>query len=240
MANLNGKTCLVVDGSSLLGSAVAIALASAGARVAVAGEDPAAIATTVGAIQRGGNSAIQVPLDPLDPAKADAAVATVVERFGRLDVWCGPAAAPPAARTSLHLMPEAEWDATVDACITRAIVPAASALRTMKGQQHGSMIFIISVAAMVGLPLLTAFSGAEGVLVNLVRGLAREGAGAGIRVNAVCLGHGMDDLRVDGTPIGLSPEEIAPVIAFLASDESRHITGQLLAADDGLTAWRSA
>jgi NAD(P)-dependent dehydrogenase (short-subunit alcohol dehydrogenase family) len=242
MARLVGKTGLVVDASSRLGRPAALALAREGARVFVGDRDARSGAETVAAIEREGGTADRVLLDPLDPTSSDRAVAEVIERFGRLDVLCNPPAPVPTERKLLHELSESEWDAAMAACITCAIVPARSALRAMKEHGGGSVIFVVSAAALVGVPLLSAFSAAEGVLVNLTRGLARDGASRCIRVNCVCLGSSYDQILQDERDADATPvpaEEIAPVIAFLASNESRHVTGHILAADDGLTAWRS-
>jgi NAD(P)-dependent dehydrogenase (short-subunit alcohol dehydrogenase family) len=166
MDRLVGKSGLVVDGSGRLGRPAALALAREGARVSVADRDPRSGAETVAAIEREGGTANRVLLDPLDPTSSDRAVAEVVERFGRLDVLCNPPAPVPIERKRLHEVSESEWDAAMAACITRAIVPARSALRVMKEHGGGSVIFVVSAAALVGVPLLSAFSAAEGVLAT--------------------------------------------------------------------------
>jgi len=251
MGRLDGKAVLVVDGASGLGRAAAVALAREGARVAVGERERGAAGEAVRAIEAAGGAAHAVALDPTDDASCARAVKDVVDRLGRIDALCNRAPEPPA-RKLLHETSVDEWDATFAESVTAQALPTRAALRAMRGR-GGSLILIASSAALVGVPKLSAYSGCTGSLVNLARVLAVDGAPDGIRSNCVCLGT-LEELigpaptedhaaarapisRAADRPIPPS-EEIAPLLVFLASDESRHVTGQIIAADDGLSAWR--
>lgn len=171
---------------------------------------------------------------------------------GRLDVLCNRAPEPPTGRKLLHETTVAEWDALYTDAVTAVALPTRAALRAMRGR-GGSLILIGASASLVGVPGMAAYSGCVGSLVNMTRVLAGDGAPDGIRANCVALGTldqlvgppPTDDHAAARAPISRagdgplpSAENLAPVILFLASDESRHVTGQILAADGGLTAWR--
>ena len=252
MARLDGKVVLVVDGGAALGQAAATALAREGACVAVGERLHGAASRTVTAIQESGGTARAVSLDPTDDVSCEQAVAEVVRAHGRLDVLCNRAPEPPTDRKLLHETSVAEWDETYEEAVTAVALPTRAALRAMRGN-GGSLILIGSSASLVGVPGLAAYSGCVGSLVNMTRVLAVDGAPDGIRANCVCLGT-LDQLvgppPTEGHAAARAPisraadappppaEELAPVILFLASDESRHVTGQIVAADGGLTAWR--
>lgn len=252
MGRLDGKVALVVDGDAGLGRAVAALLADEGARVAVGERELGAAHGTLATIETNGGAATAVRLDPADDESCANAVAEVVQRYGRLDVLCNRAPALPPTRTLLHETSVAEWDAVFADSVTAVALPTRAALRAMRSH-GGSLILIGSSAALVGVPGLAAFSGCIGSLVNLTRVLAVDGAADRIRANCVCLGT-LEELvgpppseahAATRAPISRAadrpappPEQLAPVLAFLASDESRYVTDQVFAADAGLTAWR--
>ncbi len=233
MSRFERKAALVLDDTRGLGRATAEAFAREGARVALGAR--ASTSGQTGAIMR-------ITLDPRDEASCEAAVREVVAAFGGLDVLCTAYPSAPSARKLLHELSEGEWDETFADTVTAAALPVRSALRVMKPRGRGAIVVLGSSAALVGVPLLSAYSAGTGVLTNWVRNVAQDGAGFGIRVNLVATGHTWDPLvpsLAEVAPGGsVGPAELAPVVTFLASDESRHITGQVVPADDALTAWR--
>lgn len=239
MTRLEGRRILVVDADRRLGRAAAEAFVREGAHVATAARTPGAgqdAADSLGA-------ALAVALDPLDPESCERAVQTVVESLGGLDVLCSSASEPPRERRLLHETSEQAWDLMFAECVTATALPARSALRAMREGGGGVLILISSSAALVGVPNLSAYAAAKGALLNFTRGLAYDGASANVRANCLCLGQNYEPLLPDaahaaGWGCETRPEEMAPVLVFLASDESRHVTGQIMAADAGMTAWR--
>jgi NAD(P)-dependent dehydrogenase (short-subunit alcohol dehydrogenase family) len=239
---LRNRCALVVDAGRDLGRAVATAFAAEGAQVALGEREEGEAAEIVEAIDRNGGRAFAVALDPLDPASCEAAVQTVLDQFGSVDVLCNVALHSPSEKKRLHDTFEAEWDEIFAETVTAVALPTRAALKVMKTKKGGSIIVIGSSAALVGVPGVAAFSGCAGVLTNWTRNLALDGSRNGIRANLLCLGSTWDpivpSLAEEHAANRVSAEELAPTIVFLASDDSRHVTGQVIAADDGMTAWR--
>jgi meso-butanediol dehydrogenase / (S,S)-butanediol dehydrogenase / diacetyl reductase len=251
MGRLDGKTVLVVDADAPLGQAAAVLFAREGAAVFV-GEREAGAAGATLAAPEGNGKGQAIALDPTDDTSCERAVSEIVRTAGQLDILCNRAPDPPRGRKLLHDTSVGEWDAAYADAVTAVVLPTRAALRAMRSR-GGSLILIGSSAALVGVPGMAAYSGCVGSLVNLTRVLAVDGAADRVRANCVCLGT-LDELvgpppteahAAARAPIwraGDRPpppaDELAPLLLFLASDESRHVTGQVIAADAGLTAWR--
>jgi NAD(P)-dependent dehydrogenase (short-subunit alcohol dehydrogenase family) len=226
---LAGKAALVVGGGSRFGQAVAAALGREGAAVAVGCGDEASGCAAVALVEAAGGRARHVLLDPLDAASCAAAVAATLETFGRLDVLVTRVVGPPRQPRPLHEIGVEEWDETIGHVVDAAALPVWHAQRAMLARGGGSIVVVSSSAALVGRPGMAALSAAAGALVNFTRSTGVEGwrQGVPVRVNCLCLG-------VPPAP----PDEVAPLVVFLASDESQHVNGQVIPIDDGATAWR--
>jgi NAD(P)-dependent dehydrogenase (short-subunit alcohol dehydrogenase family) len=231
VGRLDRKAILLIDDQHGLARAAAAAFAREGARVALA--------------VRGDSQEVAgvrlVKLDPRDAASCEAGIHTAAEALDGLDVLCTAYPTVPAQSRLLHELNGVDWDETFAETVTAVVLPTRFALRVMKARGGGAIIALGSSAGLVGVPLVSAYSAGNGLLTNWTRNIAMEGEPQGIRANLVCLGHTWDPLvpslaEVDGRRV--FPEEITPILTFLASDESRHLTGQVLPADDGLSAWR--
>jgi len=229
MGQLDGRAALVVGGGSAFGRAVAVALAQAGAGVMVGCGDEAQGCAAVAAVAEAGRAAQHVLLDPTDPEQCARAVAATIDALGRIDVLVTRVVSPPRQRRLLHEIDESAWDDATRHVVLAAALPVWHAQRAMKRQGGGSIVVVGSSAALVGVPGLAAFSATAGALVNFTRSTAVDGHRAGVPVRVNCLSLGLDAPRW---------EEVAPTVVFLASDQSKHVNGQIVAADDGLTAWR--
>jgi meso-butanediol dehydrogenase / (S,S)-butanediol dehydrogenase / diacetyl reductase len=239
LGRLDGLTVLVVDASARFGRAACLSFAAEGARVMAA--DPVA-ETARGLAQEIGHHAGWVRLDPVDPTSCEQAVETTRSEFGTLDVLCNraPSPPPPANRKRLHELSRAEWQAGIDEGLTSVALPTRFALRCMVGQSSGAILVIGSGAGLVGVPYLSAFSASSAGLLNFTRNLALDAqrSGHAIRANMVCLGSAWDALLPERDEAPPAASEIAPLLVFLASAESRHVNGAIVPIDDGLTAWR--
>lgn len=249
--DLTGKVAVVTGSGRGIGKVLAKGLASAGARVVTCSRTLAEVEATAKEIGEAGGEAFALRVDITERAQCQTLVDATVERFGSLDVMVCNAAygvMQPAETTT----PEA-WDETIRVGLTGTFNCAQLAGRQMMKQGGGSIVVTSSTGSMVAFPGLLAYDAAKGGVDQLVRTLAVEWAGKGIRVNAFNPGYTenvMTDMageREDPwvqlaiekmTPmgrVGRLAEFVGPVI-FLASDASSFVTGVCLPVDGGYCA----
>ncbi len=245
---LDGKRALISGAGSGMGLAAAERFASEGARVALLDVDEAAIAAAAARI---GPAALATPADVRDEDAVRAAVAGAVEAFGGLDVVVGNAGVQLAGqddraeRLSLDV-----WRRTVDINLTGMFLVCKHGIDALLAAGGGAVVCTCSPTGLFGCaPGYDAYSASKGGVAGLVRVLAADYARSGIRVNGVVPGY-MDtpmtgwvtpeehDALLTTIPLGRAgrPEEVAAVMAFLASDDASYVTGALWAADGGMTA----
>lgn len=237
---------LVTGGSRGIGAACARALAAAGYDVAVGyAGDAAGAAQTVAAVEAAGRRAIAHRADVSDEEQAAALVAAAEDALGPLDALVLNAG---ITRDGLAVRMSADdWNAVIDTNLTGAFFTARPALRGMLRRRAGSIVAVSSVVGITGNPGQVNYAAAKAGMIGMVRALAREAGGRGVRVNAVAPGYiatdmtaGLaDDLRdgiVAGTPLGRlgEPEDVAAAVAFLCSSDAAFITGAVLPVDGGL------
>jgi len=250
MGRLEGMTALVTGGGRGIGRAVARAFAAEGARVAVAARTVAEIEAVAAEC---GGGAIAVPLDVTDESACDAAVASVRERLGSLEILVNNAGV--AASNKFTELDTATWRKVMAADLDGPFFLTRAALPVMLEQGSGAVIAIASIAARVGMPYVAAYTAAKHGLLGMMRSLATENARRGVTFNCVCPGY-VDSpmteqsvatiMAVTGrsreqalaalfTPQGrlVRPEEVAAVCVMLASREGRGITGQAINVDGG-------
>jgi 3-oxoacyl-[acyl-carrier protein] reductase len=240
------KVVLVTGGSSGIGAAIARRFAAAGAAVAVNYANNARGAQeVVAAIEGRGGRAVPLRADVRSPEACERLVAETVATFGSLDVLVNNAGV--VDRTDLGVITEALWDEQMDVHVKGPFFCSRAAAEVMR---EGSAI--VNVASMRGLlPAAGAphYSVSKAAVLMLTRCLAHAFAPR-IRVNAVAPGYTdtrvhahrspQDRARVEAAiPVRrfASPEEVAEVVLFLASDDARYITGQTLVADGGVVTW---
>ncbi len=240
-----GKAVLVTGAGRGIGRACALALAEAGARVAVAwGHDAGAADEVVAAIGEGGGEAFALPCDVTDPAAPEAAVGSVLERFGALDVLVNNAG---IIRDNLLLaMSDAEWDEVITTNLGGAARMARAALLPMMRARAGVIVNLSSVAATRPGRGQTNYAASKGGIEALTRALAAEMGRKGIRVNAVAPGVIVTDMTkavreaaeaqiVKETALRRlgTPEDVAAAVLYLASPAASYVTGAVLAVDGG-------
>ncbi|MFN8470702.1 MAG: 3-oxoacyl-[acyl-carrier-protein] reductase [Anaerolineae bacterium] len=246
MLDLTGKVALVSGGSRGIGRGIVLRLAQQGAAVVFTYQSNAAAADeVVAAISATGGKAQAVQGDVRDMDAATAAVKAATSTFGRLDILVNNAGT--TRDTLLPLMKEEDWDIVLDTNLKGPYHLTKAALRPMLRQKSGRIINITSVAGVVGNPGQANYSAAKAGLIGFTKSVAKEIGSRGITVNAVAPGYIPTDLTSDLPSeliegmVGLSAlkrlgtvEDVANLVAYLASDEANYITGQVISVDGGL------
>jgi 2-hydroxycyclohexanecarboxyl-CoA dehydrogenase len=247
---LAGKVAVVTGAASGIGRAIAEALAREGARVAVLDLNEAGARETVAAIERAGGKASALRVDVTDVAAVDAAIDGVAAREGGLHVLVN-CAGWDKPMPFVDTTPEF-WDKILAINLKGPIACTRAALRHMIKQESGKIVTIASDAGRVGSTGEAVYSAAKGGLIAFTKTIARETARHRINVNCVCPGPSdtplfrnefaavspklAESLKrvIPWGRLGV-PEDIAPAVVFLASDDAAFITGQTLSVSGGLT-----
>jgi 3-oxoacyl-[acyl-carrier protein] reductase len=246
MPDLSNKVALVTGASRGIGAAIAARLASCGAAVAVNYAGSAAAAdSVVEAITSSGGRAISLQADVSDANAAAGLVEVSIAELGGLDIVINNAG---ITRDSLLMrMSDADWSAVIDTNLTGVFNVTRAATRHLMKQRSGSIVNITSVVGLLGNAGQTNYAAAKAGVVGFTKAAARELASRGIRVNALAPGFIETDMtaalpdNVRSATVGQIalghfgvPADVANAAAFLASEEARYITGQVLAVDGGM------
>ncbi|WP_051092302.1 SDR family NAD(P)-dependent oxidoreductase [Aromatoleum toluclasticum] len=242
----DGKVAVVTGGTSGVGASTAQILLEEGAKVLVcARREPA------DDVWRRLNAAGTVTFQKCDVAVQDeveGAIVRAVNNFGGLDILVNNAGCGCFGQTP-DLDP-ATWHQTVGVNLHSVYYGCRAAIPHMRKRGGGAIVNVASISGLSGDYGFTAYNAAKGAVVNYTRSLAIDHAPEGIRVNAVCPGLidtpmtsiigelGLSETWVSSIPLGRAaqPDEIAKVVAFLASDEASFMIGSIVVADGGLSA----
>jgi citronellol/citronellal dehydrogenase len=244
-----GAVAIVTGGGTGIGRATALELARTGARVAICGRRPEPLEAVRAELDAGGHDVLAVPCDVREPEQVDGFLDRVDERFGTVDVLVnnagGQFAAPAETimvkglRAVHRLNVDAPWDLSVKA-----------ANRWMIPRRHG-VLFFVGFSPRRGVPLMAHSSAARAALENMAASFSNEWSRYGIR--SICVACGL--IRTEGmlqyggpelideyaatVPMRRAgtPEEVATVIAFLASPGGAYVTGSTIVVDGGADAW---
>ena len=244
---LEGRTALVTGAAQGIGAAVVRAFAAEGARVCIADVALDAARTLAEALTAGGAELLAARCDVASRADVDATVASTVERFGRIDILVNNAGIIRPAM--LHKMAPAQWDAVLGVHLTGTFNCLQAVAPAMMAQRYGRIINVTSTAGVLGTIGQINYSAAKAGIIGVTMSAAKELAPYGITVNAIAPGAATpmtETIRTDERfrdkylariPLGrwAEPQEVAPVFVFFASDAASYVTGQVLAADGGMT-----
>ena len=248
---LKGKVALVTGAGAGIGAAIARKLAAEGASVHVTGVHMENTRQITMELREAGHDAVGRVLDVSDSRAVASTMSATISEFGKLDILVANAA---VAGMSAYLGPvldvtDEQWRRIIDVNLSGVFYCAREAARVMIPNNSGSIIVIGSVNSYVADANVPAYAASKGGVLMLMKSLARDLGPKGIRVNGIApggtdtekmfeairqLGLTQEEL-VERIPIGRrgQPEEIAAVAAFLASDDSSFINGQMIVADGG-------
>ena len=248
--DLTGKKAFVTGASRGIGRVIAVALAAAGADVAIAARSEEGLAETAREVTALGRKAFVFPLDVTQQEDVVAVVAEAIKMLGHLDIVFNNAGG------SNFMVPFMDmrisgWEKVLRLNLDSTVYVCQAVGPHLRERGSGSVINVASVAGLAAAPGLVPYGASKAAVVSLTRTLAVEWAPLGIRVNALCPGWTATDLNKNlwGGPDGgeatvanvpmrrwAQPEEMAGAAVFLASSASSYMTGQVLVLDGGQTA----
>ncbi|MBE6073732.1 MAG: 3-oxoacyl-[acyl-carrier-protein] reductase [Selenomonas ruminantium] len=243
---LDGKVALVTGASRGIGRAIAIRLASEGAKVAINYAGNTAKAEEVKAeIEKNGGEAILVQADISSTEAVDAMVGKVVEAFGQIDILVNNAG---ITRDGLLMrMKEEDFDAVINTNLKGVFYCTKAVSKLMMKKRSGRIINMASVVGLMGNAGQANYAAAKAGVIGFSKSAAKELAARGINVNAVAPGFiatdmtaAMTDKAKEATLAGIplkrmgQPEDVANAVLFLASDYASYITGQIVNVDGGM------
>ncbi|CAN5769365.1 3-oxoacyl-ACP reductase FabG [soil metagenome] len=246
---LDGKVCLVTGASRGLGRAMAVALAAAGANVAAVARSQKGIEETAAAAKEHGWRVLAVTCDVHDSGSVTAMVERVVAEFGQIDVLVNNAGG--GDMKPIIDMAEEEWLRIVDLNVNGMFRMCQAVGPHMIKRRQGRVINMSSMYGLVGEKNVTAYCASKGAIIQFTRALALEWAEHNITVNALAPGYiytertsrvfdnpEIRDALTKRVPLGRigQPEELGPLVIYLASDASSFMTGSVLVIDGGQTA----
>jgi len=248
MSNFSNKVAIVTGSGRGIGKAIALRLAEGGATVVVNDLTDAvnAVAEEIKAMNR---QSLTVVADVSSSADVNRMAETVKSTFGKIDILVNNAG---IARDQLVVrMSDEEWESVLSVDLKSVFLCTRAVLRHMLRQRSGRIINIASIVGIVGNPGQANYASAKAGIIGFTKAVAKEVASRQITVNAIAPGfidtemtqRLADDWKQElqeRIPLGYlgSPRDIAEAVAFLASDEARYITGQVLSVDGGMAgAW---
>lgn len=245
--DLSGRTTVVTGSARGIGKAIALKLAGAGADIVINDIEPAAEAMeeTAGEVRALGGKALAVAADVSSPEDVARLIDTAAKEYGKIDILVNNAG---VTRDQLVMrMSDEEWDTVLNIDLKSAFLCSRAVLRHMLKQRSGRIISIASVVGIMGNAGQANYSAAKAGVIGLTKSIAKEVGSRGITANAIAPGYiqtrmteQLDEKqraallsRIPLNSLG-TPGDVAEAVAFLASDEARYITGQVLNIDGGM------
>lgn len=243
--NLNNRVAIVTGSGRGIGRAIALKLAKSGATVVVNDIDKTVegVAREIQAMDRQSQAVIADVSSAPDVAKL---VETAIASYGRIDILVNNAG---INRDQLLVrMSDEDWDKVMNIDLKSVFLCTRAVMRPMIKQRWGRIISIASIVGLVGNPGQANYASAKAGIIGFTRSVAKEVASRGITVNAIAPGFIDTEMTqklsqsqrqelMAHIPLGClgSPDDVAAAVSFLASEEARYITGQVLAVDGGMT-----
>lgn len=244
--DLQGRVALVTGSTRGIGRAIADTLARAGARVAVTGRDAEKAHTAAAELSAATGSEVRgYGVEISDGAQATQLIASVEQDFGQLDILVNNAG---LTRDNLLIrLKDDDWDAVLDANLRGAFMTCRAATRGMMKRRWGRIINVASVVGIIGNKGQANYAASKAGLIGMTKSIAKELASRNVLANVVAPGFIETDMTAAMAPearqamsAGIplerlgTPDDVAGMVAVLASDLSRYITGQVFVVDGGL------
>jgi NAD(P)-dependent dehydrogenase (short-subunit alcohol dehydrogenase family) len=249
LLSLEGKTAVVIGGTSGIGRALSIGLAEAGADVVASARRKENVEETAAEIEARGRKTIRVPSDLKDRASIENLLAATLDHFGKVDILIN--CAGKIKRAPTLTFPEEEWQDILDTNLTGTLRACQIFGRHMLDRGYGRIINIASLNTFVALNEVAAYAASKAAVASLTRSLAVEWSKKGVVVNAIAPGvfrTALNSDLLDNTPRGKEllmrtpmarfgkTEELIGAAVYLASDAASFVTGQVLVVDGGFLA----
>jgi 3-oxoacyl-[acyl-carrier protein] reductase len=242
---LDGRVALVTGASQGIGRACALALAEAGAALALAARNEQKLAETAEQIRSTGGRAETFKMDLASEEEIKSGVKAVIAKLGKIDILVNNAG---ITRDQLALrMKRADWDDVIHTNLTSAYLCSQQVLGSMLRQRWGRIINITSIFGQIGQAGQANYAASKAGLIGLTMALAREVASRNITVNAVAPGYietAMTEVLAPEQrqnvmkmiPLGRAgaPQDVAAAVRFLSSDEASYVTGHVLSVNGGM------
>jgi 3-oxoacyl-[acyl-carrier protein] reductase len=244
--DLSGQGAIVTGASRGIGRAIALRLASSGAKIACVARSGDKLKETADAISAAGGTAEVHPCDVTDSAAVSKLVEGLADKWGQLDIVVNNAGI--TKDTLIPRMSDEDWDTVIATNLRSVFLFTRAASLVMMRKRSGRIINISSVSGIMGNPGQANYSASKAGIIGLTRTVAQELAGRKVTVNAICPGFIASEMtealgpavleevkkRVPAKRLG-EADEVADAVLYLASDSASYITGEVLTIDGGLT-----
>ena len=247
MLLLEGKIAIVTGAGQGVGQGITNVIAREGAKVVICNRNPGRGKAATDLIKSRGGEAIAIQADILKMDEVHAMVEATLKHYGGLHILVNNAVAP-SVNIPFAQSKEEDWEQDLGVGLKGYLICTRAVIQHFLKQNYGRIINISSSAGKIGSPNLAVYSAAKGAIIAFTKALAREVAKTGITVNSVAPGaintpmqdRLSEEFRAymrSTIPMGRygEPEEIGEMVAFLASDRTSYITGQVYSVDGGRT-----
>lgn len=247
--NLDGKSAVVIGGTSGIGRAIALGFANAGADVAATSRRSEEVENAAREIEKIGRRTLRVTSDVTDRGSLERLLDASVKAFGKVDIVLN--AAGRTKRSPTLDLPESEWNSILETNLTGALRASQVFGRHMLERRYGRIVHIASLSTFVSLYEVAAYSASKAGIGALTKSLAIEWGRQGVTVNAIAPGvikTPLNEKLIDGTPRGNelllrtplkrfgTTDELAGAAVFLASDAAAFVNGEIICVDGGFLA----